>query len=88
MAGSQVSRHPERWRWVLGIVGVAVVVIAVLSFRVGECIDYVPEAGAESFCTSGPAIGVPGAWVLVVVSTLLIGYFVYRLVRPQPPKAD
>ncbi|WP_167045991.1 hypothetical protein [Salinibacterium sp. ZJ454] len=86
MAGSQVSRHPERWRWVLGIVGVAVVVIAVLSFR--ECIDYVPEAGAESFCTSGPAIGVPGAWVLVVVSTLLIGYFVYRLVRPQSPKAD
>lgn len=78
-----MSRRSERWRWAGGIGGIAVANIAVWGFRVGECADYALEAGAESFCTSGPAIGVPAAGVLALVSAILIGYCAYRLVRPH-----
>ena len=78
----QVSRHPRfQWRWIAAIA--LVVLINVLSFGMqsGQCIDYSAESGAESVCTSGPAIGMAGAWAVGVLSVLAVAYFVYRFAR-------
>lgn len=76
-------RSPAKRRWVGAIA--FVVPINVLSFGIGsgQCIDYSAESGAESTCTSGPAIGVAGTWVLGILSLFVVAYFIYRLAKSQ-----
>lgn len=76
----QLRRRP-RWPWAVAIVLVIAVDALLIGFRTGECIDYTPESGAVSTCTSGPALGPEGTWLLAAVSVLVISYFGRRLVR-------
>ncbi|SDK90829.1 hypothetical protein SAMN04487916_10454 [Arthrobacter sp. ov407] len=63
-------------------IGLVIAVDAILlGFRTGECIDYTAESGAVSTCTSGPALGSEGTWLLVAVSIVVISYFARRFVR-------
>jgi len=83
-----------RWRqrslfWVLAalVTGVGVLVLA-FGFRSGECIDYVSGAGT---CSSGPAVGIYGAWALAGVAALLASYFLYKAfagAHRQTPPSD
>ncbi len=66
--------------WVLLILLAAVVDLLVLGSRAGSCLDAAEGSGAASSCTSGPAIGLPGAWVVGVLSVLVAAYAVFRLV--------
>jgi hypothetical protein len=63
------------------IVALAVANFLVWGTRVGECVDYAAGAGKDSFCTSGPSVGYPGAWAISVTSVLIAAYGVYRLAR-------
>ena len=60
--------------------GVGVPILA-FGFHSGECIDYVAGAGT---CSSGPAVGIYGAWVLAGVATLLAIYFLYKAFTRGP----
>jgi hypothetical protein len=72
---------PKRWPWALAILLVIAVDALLLGFGTGECIDYTAESGAASTCTSGPALGSEGTWVLAAASVLVIGYLARRLAR-------
>ncbi|SKB90554.1 hypothetical protein SAMN05660473_02968 [Arthrobacter sp. 49Tsu3.1M3] len=72
---------PKRWPWALAILLVIAVDALLLGFGTGECIDYTAESGAASTCTSGPALGSEGMWVLAAASVLVIGYLARRLAR-------
>jgi hypothetical protein len=67
--------------WAIAIVLVIVLNLLLFNFRVGQCTDYSVESGMESTCTSRPALGIPGTWVIAVLSLLAIGYFTYRMLR-------
>lgn len=71
------------WSWAIAIVVVVLLALLVVSIQVGECFDYTEGSGLESYCTSGPAVGVTGVWVVAVVSVVVIGYFTYRLFRSR-----
>ena len=76
----QLRRRP-RWPWALAILLVIAVDALLLGFRSGECIDYTVESGALSTCTSGPAFGSAGTWLLAAASVVVIGCLARRLVR-------
>ncbi len=63
--------------------GVAVSTVLVVAFaamfQVGTCADAAPGTG-ESVCTSGPAIGVPALWAVVVIGTVVVLFAVWRAV--------
>jgi hypothetical protein len=52
--------------------------VAVFAFRAGSCADF---AATESVCGTGPAIGLPAAIAVAIVSTFAIAYCVARLIR-------
>ena len=70
----------EVWPWAVGIAVVVLFVLPWSLMEVGRCVDYAPGYG-ESFCESGPVIGQPGAAIVGAVSSLLILYFLHRIVR-------
>jgi hypothetical protein len=74
---TESRRRPIRW---LIAAVIALVIVPALAFgnQAGECVDYAADAGVDSYCTSGPAIGYPGAWVLTVAALLFAGYAVWR----------
>lgn len=76
-AGSSSSR-----RWITAAV-IAVVGVPLLAFgfQTGRCVDYAVEVGAESFCGSGPSLGLAGAWLLTVVAVLFTIYAIHRGLR-------
>ena len=79
------GRRPM-WPWVCAILLVIAVDALLLGFRTGECIDYTAESGAASTCTSGPALGSAGTWLLAAASVLVIGYHARRLARAARPR--
>ena len=94
LSGYQVGRNASvrrmgktRWTvrsvvWIAASALVAVLVpLIAFGTQVGSCVDYAPGSGSESHCTSGPALGVPGAWLVSAVAWLLAGYGVYRALR-------
>ena len=81
MTGNPQRRFSSRWPWAITILGVVVANVLLLGTQTGQCIDYALESGAESTCTSGPIIGIAGAWVLGIVSLLAVAYCTYRLVQ-------
>ena len=74
-------RPPAKWRWIIAIAIVVLINVLALGMQSGQCIDYAAGSGATSICTSGPAIGVAGAWALGVLSLFAVAYFMYRLSR-------
>jgi hypothetical protein len=70
-----------RWPWITTIVALAVVNFLAWEVRTGRCTDYTAESGLASACTSGPAVGLAGAWGISGVSVLLVAYCVLRLAR-------
>lgn len=74
-------RSTAKWGWIGAIAFVVFVNLLSLGTQGGQCVDYAAGSGAESFCTSGPAIGVEGAWALGILSVLAVAYFIYRLTR-------
>ena len=82
MTETSQRRAPVRFWWVVAALLVIAVNVLLLGYQAGECVDYPPESGLESTCTSGPAIGIPGTWAVGAVSLLAVIYFIYRLVRP------
>ena len=76
-AGTQGGK---RW-FTAALLVVVLVPILAFGFQTGRCVDFTAEAiaaGAESYCTSGPAIGVVGAWVVTVAAVIIAAIAVYR----------
>lgn len=70
----------SRWAWgALALVSAAVVFF-IANFTQGACYDSGADPAA-SYCTSGPIVGVAGAWVLWAVWVLLAVYFLRRIIR-------
>lgn len=78
---SQVPRSPRSWPWAAAILLLIIVNGAFFSAQRGECFDYTVESGAVSTCASGPALGVPGTWLLAIVSVTAVVCFARRLVQ-------
>ena len=55
----------------------------IFAIRSNQCVDYVPESGRESVCTSEPLVGVGGAWALGAAAVLFAGFAVYRALRDE-----
>lgn len=70
------------WRWWALIVGVMVLDLGVLGSQVGRCVDAASGSSAVSTCTVEPAIGWPGAWLVVVLSLITAGVAIVRLAVP------
>ena len=49
----------------------------------GRCTDYIPESEATSTCSMEPALGWPGSVLLAIVSIVVIGYCINRMLRPS-----
>lgn len=56
------------------------IVVFFAMYQVGSCADAAPGQG-ESVCTSGPAIGVPGLWVVSIIGAVVVAVAVWRIVR-------
>ena len=63
------------------------VALLVFGLRTGQCVDYVSGSAGQSSCTSGPAMGVPGAWVLGVGGGLFVAYALYRALGGRSRKS-
>jgi hypothetical protein len=74
-------RPPPKLRWIVAIAFVVLINVLSLGMQSGQCIDYSAESGAKSICSSGPAIGVAGAWALGVLSLFAGAYFIYRFTK-------
>lgn len=75
------ERRRVSWGWIVFVVVLGVIVLFVTGFGVGECRDASPGSGAESVCTSGPAIGVAGVWVAWIAYALLAAYGLWQAFR-------
>lgn len=56
------------------------IVIFFAIYQVSSCADAAPGHG-ESVCTSGPAIGVPGLWVVSIIGAVVVAVAVWQIVR-------
>jgi hypothetical protein len=74
-------QSPRWWPWAVAILLVIIVNVSSFGYQRGECIDYTIESGAVSTCSSGPALGMDGTWLLAVVSVAAIVYCRRRLVH-------
>ena len=66
--------------WSTVAVVTAVVVAFVALLRMDSCADAALGEG-ESVCTSGPAVGVPLLWWIVVVGTAVVAVAIWNAVR-------
>jgi hypothetical protein len=79
---------PPWWFWAVAILLVIALNFFLLGFQHGECIDYIPESGKTSTCTTEPALGIAGTWLLGIVSVLAAIYFMRRLVQAVRARRD
>jgi hypothetical protein len=79
MTNSVSRRSPVKWRWIGAIAFVVLVNLLSLGTQSGQCVDYAAGSGAQSICSSGPAIGIAGAWAVGILSLFAVAYFIYRL---------
>lgn len=78
---SKGFRSPHWWPWAAAILLVIIVNAAFFSAQRGECFDDAVGSGAVSTCANGPALGVPGTWLLAIVSVAAVVHFTRRLVQ-------
>lgn len=69
----------DRARWLLAA-AFTVVAVPLLTFgwQTGQCVDGTVGSGQEGSCTSGPAVGVEGAWVLCLGAGVFVVYALSR----------
>ncbi|MBO0979100.1 hypothetical protein [Microbacterium sp. SD291] len=80
MSGSEPrSRHAAPWVWMLLITVTGIAVLAVTNVTVGACVDSIHPA--ESYCESGPMIGVAGVWIAWVAWLVFTAFGIWRLSR-------
>lgn len=72
--------RPARWPWALLLVVAVLLPLCAFSAWSGQCFDAAEGAG-ESFCTSGPSVGWPAAWLLTAVGAVAFVVAAIRLVR-------
>lgn len=80
-SGAMTRERRPAWPWVVVIVGLVVLNLTTFLNWSGECVDYVGEASALSYCSSGPAVGWPQVWVIAALSLLGVLYSAYRIAR-------
>lgn len=73
----------RRWPWVALIMGTLLAVALSWGVWSGSCVDVPEESDATSFCASGPAVGWPGAWIILAAGLILVAYAITRLVRAR-----
>lgn len=63
----------------------AAVLVPLIAFgtQVGFCVDYEPDSSFESYCTTGPSLGVPGAWLVSIIAWLFAVFAVSRGLRAK-----
>jgi hypothetical protein len=67
------------WKWLLVALATAAIVwFIVFALRSGSCVDYVQGA---SVCSTGPAVGWPGAWFIGILGVSVAGYAIIRAFR-------
>jgi hypothetical protein len=72
----------KAWGWlVAALVTVMVVPAAAFGYEAADCVDYVVDFPLESYCTSGPAVGVTAAWLLSAGALVFAVYAVRRGLR-------
>lgn len=81
-------QSPRWWPWAVAILLVIIVNVLSFGYQRGECFDYTIESGAVGTCSSGPALGMAGTWLLAVVSIAAIVYFTRRLVHVVRARRD
>jgi hypothetical protein len=71
-------------RWLLAAVVVTVAIVLVWGVQGGGCAGGI---GGDADCTSGPVVGVAGAWVLTISGALFVLHALrrgYRQMRRHP----
>jgi hypothetical protein len=72
----------KRIRWIVaGIIVAIIVPLLSFGFQAGKCVDYANDTGEQSYCTIGPAVGYPGAWVLTLAAFVFAAYAIRRGIR-------
>ena len=72
----------KAWEWIVAALMTVIVVPATaFGYETGVCVDYAVHLPAESYCTSGPAVGVTAAWLLSVGALVFAVYAVRRGLR-------
>lgn len=66
--------------WTAVAVISTLIVVFFAMYQVSICADAAPGHG-ESVCTSGPAIGVPGLWVVSIIGAVVVAVAVWQIVR-------
>ncbi|GAA3342745.1 hypothetical protein GCM10017714_32420 [Curtobacterium pusillum] len=66
--------------WYAVTVVTIVIVLFCALYQVGSCADAARGDG-ESVCTSGPAVGVPALWSIVVVGASVVAVAIWQIIR-------
>ena len=74
------SKTARRWPWALLLIAAVLLPLYAFWSWSGQCVDTAPGAG-ESYCTSGPSIGWPSAWLLAAIGAVAFIVSAVRLVR-------
>ncbi|MET0788694.1 MAG: hypothetical protein ABWY33_05560 [Cellulomonas sp.] len=67
------------WWLVAAVVVPAVVVLFAFGLTTGSCYEAADGADTQSYCTSGPMVGLPGAWILSIGAAVFALYALLRL---------
>jgi len=67
-----MSRVHRRWPRSVGIAGIVAVNIVVWATWVGRCDDYAGPISTQSRCITEPAVGLPGAILIAIISATAI----------------
>jgi hypothetical protein len=70
----------RRWPWTLVLIGAMLLPLYAFFTWTGQCVDMVAGAG-DSYCTTSPSIGWPGAWLLTAVGAVAFVVSLIQLVR-------
>ena len=74
-----------RLGWLAAASGTALVVAFLFISRTGTCIDYVPESGKTSYCTTTPVLGNELTWVITALAAMFVVYCLARAFARRRP---
>jgi len=71
--------------WLAAALGAALVVAFLFAGRTGRCVDYVPESGKTSYCTTTPMLGNGLTWLITVLAAMFAAFCLARFFRRRKP---
>jgi hypothetical protein len=74
-----------RLGWLAAASGTALVVAFLFISGTGACIDYVPESGKTSHCTTTPMLGNGLTWVIAALAAMFVVYCLARAFARRKP---